>query len=308
MKRIFKRSFTAVICIVMAAALMGVCTFATSSTGQGGPGMGQGGPGMGQGGPGGTMQQGGKGQGGSGGSEFAISEIKSAIAALDDEDTQDDLTDLLEAYEDALEAEKTALASSSTSEATLKSLKEATTKARSALASALAKAGITLSGKNTQSGGQPGNGSSSQPAQQMQNGFGTPILDVDAIEDLIDDVNSSSAKKSLTKLLTTYKAALANEKAAMDDSDTTESEIKTLRDATQEAYDDLVEALEDAGIEKSEYMSAQSSPAPTNNGQQNTQTPLPQNTSAGGTANSSGNSASSGFLSGFFNWLSGLIK
>ncbi|HWP50885.1 MAG TPA: hypothetical protein VN626_04220, partial [Clostridia bacterium] len=241
MKNILKKFLVVVTCIALCAALMGVGVLADSSSSQGQrgdkPGMQQGG---GKGGP-----------GGAGEGDMSLTQIKEKIAALTDTSIKADLTSLLEAYEDALAAEKMALeASSSTTQDALDTLKKATSDARNALASALTTAGIDIMN-------QRGNADGDKNGQQNtgDNRGGVQSLDVDTIEELIADLDDDDTQDDLTELLEAYEDALAAEKSGMSNTSLTEDAKKTLREAVSTAAKKLTTALTDAGIDQNKYAS-----------------------------------------------------
>lgn len=297
MKSTFKKLLVSVVCVTLALAFMAVGVLADSSSSQG---QRQGRPGMQQGGPGGGGQGG---PGGQGGGELDLTQIKAAIAELDDDDTQDDLTELVEAYEDAIEAEKEAMtSSSSTAQDTMETLRKATADARSALVSALSEAGV-----ETEDRGNGRNGNGQKGDNNRGDGFGFQTLDTDTIEDLIADLDSSTTKKSLTTLLEAYEDALSDEKTGLSDTSLTEDEKKALREAVTTAAQKLTEALSDAGIEQSEYTSrpdgqSQSPEAPPEQ--------LGGDASSSVTDNVSSTSSTdkTGFFQSFLNWLGSFIK
>lgn len=163
--------------------------------------------------------------------------IAEAIAALDDETAQANLTALLETYEDALEAKQTALDAKDTTN--LSTLSSAVDAAKEALDTALEAAGVSTD--DLYSAPEEANDGTGR----MQN---RPAMDTDEIATAIAALDDTDANKAtLTSLLEAYEAALTAQSSA-DTSSLTDDEIKALADAVQTAEQALLEATKAAGI------------------------------------------------------------
>lgn len=236
--------------------------------------------------------------------DMALSQIKEKIAALEDEDTQANLTQLLKAYEDALAAEKAALetASSATQDA-LDTQKKAASDARSALAAALSEAGINI--LNARADGDQNNSRQKSDGNRGgRNGFSTQALDTEEIEKLIAGLNDADTQAGLTKLLEAYEDALTAEKTGMSNTALTEDEKKALRETAAAAADKLTDALTDAGVEQSDYTRRSN-----NTDGSAPEAPPEQGGDTSSAADSSGSgTAKTGILQRFINWLGSWIK
>ena len=73
--------------------------------------------------------------------------------------------------------------------------------------------------------------------------MGGPQNDTTNLQSVIDDVSNSDTKAALQTLLDTYESALEAEKNA------DACDLETLRSATSKAFDALMTAFKDAGIE-----------------------------------------------------------
>lgn len=232
---------------------------------------------------------------------MVLSQIKEKINALEDDETQANLTKLLQTYEDALAAEKAALeAASSATQDALDTQRKATADARSALASALSKAGINLDSRLSD---EINNSRQNDGNRGGRNGFAFQTLDTEAIEKLIANVEENK-QANLTELLAAYKDALAAEKTGMSNTALTEDEKKALHETVNTKAEKLTDALTNADIKKSDYTHHK------NNADGSAQETPPEQT--GDASSSSDSSASStakiGVMQGFINWLGGWLK
>ena len=163
--------------------------------------------------------------------------IAEAIAALDDETAQANLTTLLETYISALDAKQAALDAKNTED--LATLSSAVDAAKEALDTALEAASVdtdTLYGVPDEANDGTG---------RMQN---RPSMNTDEISSVIAALDDTDANKTtLTTLLEAYETALAAQTGA-DTSSLTNEEIKALADAVQSAEQALLEATKAAGI------------------------------------------------------------
>ncbi len=249
MKNILKKLLAPTICVALALILMTAGVLAADgSASQGQRPEKQRTPG--------TQQQGASGGGKNRQNktdDASLAQIKETIEALEDEDKQADLLKLLEAYENALTAEKAATQATASAAQDTRSLRKTAADARSALALALSEAGIDMlnhdANIDSQSNGRPkGDGN-----RKGRNGLAFGTLDTEAIEKLIAGLDSSDAQHNLTALLKTYTNALEAEKAGINDSSLTDNAKQAQREALTEAADALTEALENAGVEQSDY-------------------------------------------------------
>lgn len=277
-----RKLFGLIFCVVLAVALMAVGAFADGSTSPGKRGDRQG------------AQK-------SKDGVMVLSQIKEKINALEDDETQASLTKLLQAYEDALAAEKAALeAASSATQDALDTQRKATADARSALASALSKAGINLESRLSN---EKNNNRQNDGNRGGRNGFAFQTLDTEAVEKLISNVEEDK-QANLTKLLVAYKDALAAEKIGMSNTALTEDEKKALHETVNAKAEKLTDALTTVGIKKSDYIHRM------NNADGSAPGALPeQNGDASASSDSSVSStAKSGVVQGFINWLGSLLK
>ncbi len=298
MKRFLKKLLVSVICMALAAALMAVGVFADSSSSQSVRGNRQGGTGMKQGGKDrqGDMDYG----------DRVLSQIQEKITALEDENTKAALTQLLAAYENALEAEKAAAKSAfSTAQESLETPRKAAGNARDALASALTEAGIDIMNRQgyaeNKNDGWPKNGSS----DRGRNGPAFQMLDADAIDGLIAGLDNDTTKTALAKLLEAYKEALTAEKSGMSDDALTDDEKKTLHETVISAADALTDALSEAGIGSGSYHRSGKAnrAAPQNASEQ------PDDASSVADDSGDGNGAAkAGIMQRILSWLGGFIK
>lgn len=218
-------------------------------------------------------------------------EIATAIAALDDTDTNKaTLTSLLNAYETALAAQSLADASSLTNEEQ-KALADAVQAAEQALLEATKAAGIT---------GGVGRG-------QFVNGYGNAPMDTESVAAAIAALDDSNANKAtLTNLLAAYEAARTAQTNA-DTASLTEGEIAALADATRTAEQALQEALKNAGLAEEPILEQNQRQIQTQTAQGGGATPsFELNVLEDG--ETSTDSESTGLFSAFLQWLSNLVK
>lgn len=164
-------------------------------------------------------------------------QIAEAIAALDDETVQANLTALLEAYEAALVAKQTALDAKDT--VNLGSLSSAASAAKAVLDAALEAAGVSTD----ELYGVPED--ANDGSGRMQNRPAMDTVEIAAAIAAFDGTDES--KGELTSLLEAYEAALAAQNGA-DTSALTNDEFKALVDAVQSAERALLEATKAAGL------------------------------------------------------------
>ena len=247
MKNILKKLLMSSVCVALATALMAVGALADGSSSQSQRPEGKQAFGV-QGGPGNA-----KGRQGKMGNDDFLPQIKEQIKALEDEDKQASLTKLLEAYENALEAEKSASkAAASAAQDAREPLRAATTDARDALASALSDAGIDIMNR----GGNVDQNNARQKddgSRKERNGFAFGTLNTEAIKTLIVGLDDSNVRENLTGLLAAYTEAMEAEKAGIHDSSLTDDAKKALRETLTAAADKLTQALKNAGVEQSAY-------------------------------------------------------
>lgn len=218
-----------------------------------------------------------------GGPQNDIFRLQDSINNVSDSDTQSTLQTLLDAYRSILDEAKDA------DEDDAESYREAASEALEALLTAMNEAGIETSqpqgmpfnGNGQMNPGQGFGGNSpmngpqqGQPMDQNmpgQNGQMPPMSgpqnDTANLQNAIDEVTDSDTKAALQTLLDAFESAIEAEKNA--DSD----EIESLRQATSEAFEALMTAFKNAGIEPQAQQqppfngSGQMPPAPM--GQQN---------------------------------------
>lgn len=160
--------------------------------------------------------------------------IETAIAALTDEATQEELTALLEAYQDAISDEQSAVKDGA-DEADLTEYRDAVQDARQALLDAMEEAGVTTDFSSAGTG----------KAQQGRQG---QRLDVSAVETAIAGLSDSATQETLTALLETYEEAMAAQQAAIGDNADKDT-LDSCREALTAAESALLDALEDAGVD-----------------------------------------------------------
>lgn len=246
MKNTFKKRFVPILCVTLAATMMAVGVLAESGAAQGQRPDRQRGPGMQQGAPGGGRAE--------AGDSALLTQIKEKIEALEDEGQKADLTALLEAYEEALSAEKAALeAAASTAQDTLEPLRKAAADARSALVSALSDAGINIIMGRGGNQEDRGDGQKIDDNRKGRNGPAFGTLDTKAIETQITQLDDGALRENLTALLKTYTDALEAERAGAKNNSLTDDQKEALREALTAAADQLTEALDTAGIESDSY-------------------------------------------------------
>ncbi|MBR5485263.1 MAG: hypothetical protein IKV41_01990 [Oscillospiraceae bacterium] len=200
--------------------------------------------------------------------------IEQQIAALTDEDVKAQLTELLEAYNTALENAKTAAEAEEVDETELETLKTALNEAKDELTTALKEAGVEM-----------GKAVPKDSGAKIIKAF----LPTEKIEQQIAALTDEEVKAQLTELLEAYNTALENAKTAAQAEEVDETELETLKTALNEAKDELKTALKEAGIddikpdrpEKSEQKET-----PVKDKQEN----------------------SGGFIAGISNWFSNLFK
>lgn len=277
-----KKSFGFILCMMLAVALMVVGAFADSSPSPGKRGDRRGAPGSKDG-------------------AMVLSQIKEKINALEDDETQANLTKLLQAYEDALAAEKTTLeAASSATQDALDTQRKATADARSALASAFSKAGINLDSRLSD---EINNSRQNDGNRGGRNGFAFQTLDTEMVEKLIANVEENK-RADLNELLAAYKDALAAEKTGISNTVLTEDEKKALQETVNVKAEKLTDALTNAGIKKSDYTHRKNNvdgSAPETPPEQTENTASISDSSASGTAKV-------GFVQGLIKWLGGWLK
>ena len=277
-----RKLFGLILCVMLATALMTVGAVADGNSSQGKRGDRQGAP-------------------RSKDDVMSLSQIKEKINALEDDETQASLTKLLQAYEDALAAEKAALeAASSATQDALDTQRKATADARSALASALSKAGINLDSRLSN---EKNNNRQNDGNKGGRNGFAFQTLDTEAVEKLIANVEEDK-QANLTKLLAAYKDALAAEKTGMSNTALTEDEKKALQETVNTQAEKLTDALTNAGIKKSDYIHRM------NNADGSAPEAPPEKTGDGSSLSDSpaSSTAKAGIVQGFINWLGSWLK
>ena len=240
MNSIFKKRLIPILCAALAMTLLAVGALADGNPPQGRR-------------QGGVQQQGrpDRGRGGAADGVF-LAQIEEKIEALEDGNTQADLTALLKTYQDALSAEKAALtAAASEAKDTLEPLRQAVADARNALTSALSDAGIGSLGRFGNADDRPGRPNVGGNRQDRGFGFGT--LDTGAIEALIATLDNSATSEQLTALLKTYTDALEAERAGVKNDSLTQDQKAALRETLIAAADKLTGALDAAGVDASAY-------------------------------------------------------
>ena len=171
-----------------------------------------------------------------GGPQNDIFRLQDSINNVSDSDTQSTLQTLLDAYQSILDEAKDA------DEDDAESYREAASEALEDLLTAMNEAGI----ETPQPQGMPFNGNAQMnPGQGFEgNGpMGGPQNDTASLQNVIDEVTDADTKATLQTFLDAFETAIAAEKNG--DSD----EIETLRQSTSEAFNALMTALKDAGIE-----------------------------------------------------------
>ena len=166
-----------------------------------------------------------------------LDKIEAAIAAIEDETVQVNLTALLEAYADALEAKQAAIAANETE--SIAALATAASAAKDALELAMAEAGLSLDDTFAEpERAEDGTGRA----------LGKPELDAESIAAGIAALEDSDANKAaLEGLLNAYRTAL-QARAAANTASMTGGEIAALDQAVTAAEVDLREKLANAGL------------------------------------------------------------
>ena len=166
-----------------------------------------------------------------------LEKIEDAIATIEDETVQANLTALLEAYKDALEAKQAAIETNDTD--SISDLAAAASAAKDALDLAMTEAGLSLDDiLSTPEQAEDGTGRA----------LGKPELDTESIAaDIAALDDSDENKAALEALLSAYEAALEAQSTA-DTSSLTEDEIAALEEAVLTAETSLREAMASAGL------------------------------------------------------------
>ena len=212
-----------------------------------------------------------------------LDKIEAAIAAIADEAVQANLTALLEAYADALEAKQAAIEANDTD--SISELAAAASAAKDALELGMAEAGLSLDSILTEpERAEDGTGRA----------LGKPELDAESIAAGIAALEDSDANKAaLEGLLNAYRTAL-QARAAANTASMTGGEIAALDQAVTAAEVDLREKLANAGL--ATELTAQN--------RQEQQSQWRMTVVADETEAPSG----TGFFESIFNWLSSLLQ
>jgi hypothetical protein len=212
-----------------------------------------------------------------------LDKIEDAIAAIEDETVQANLTALLEAYAEALEAKQAAIEANETDN--ISDLAAAASAAKDALDAAMTEAGLSLDEiLSTPEQAEDGTGRA----------LGRPELDTESIAASIAALDDTDENKAaLEALLSAYEAALEAQSSA-DTSSLTEEEITALEEAVESAEVQLRAKLENAGL--TTQLAEQN--------QQEQQSQWQLSVIQDGTEAPS----DTGFFETIFNWLSSLFK
>lgn len=212
-----------------------------------------------------------------------LDKIEAAIAAVEDETVQANLTALLDAYAEALEAKQAAIAANETD--SIAALAIAASAAKDALDLAMTEAGLSLDEiLSTPEQAEDGSGRA----------LGKPELDAESIAAGIAALDDSDANKAVLEgLLNAYQVALQARTAA-NTASMNGDEIAALDQAVESAEVQLREKLANAGL--TAQLAVQN--------QQEQQSQWQMTVIADGTEAPS----DTGFFESIFNWLSSLFK
>lgn len=224
-----------------------------------------------------------------------LDKIEQAISALTDEAAKEELTALLDAYEAALEAKQTAVASKDS--ANLSSLSTAVADAKAALDTALEAAGIVTDELyGVPELAQDGTG-------RMENRPEDTTAGIKATIAALDDTNENKA--ALNVLLGAYETALKAQNGA-NVSNMTQEQIRLLQDATNKAEQALMEALKNAGLSEEPIREQNRQEISTNQPESVEENQYQLSVISEGTA--SGDGMTDSIFTTFFQWLNSLFK
>ena len=238
----FKTVMIKLISVALAVSMLTVCSFAADRGTKGGRANGGNRP---------EMQQGEKGERPERGSrermtfdgEKIITMFEEQINTLEDGDAKTELLSLIEKLKAAIE--EAASYKDSTGEDAKQKLKELNQTVRDIekqIREALIEAGISNGNRPKQDENRRPNG---------ENNRFERFFDSEKIAELIEAVESEETKATLNTLLESYKTAAENLKTAMNDKAET---IDELRETCSEAYQQLLTALEEAGIDRADLI------------------------------------------------------
>ncbi len=192
-----------------------------------------------------------------------IAQIEAAIAELDDDDTQEELEDLLSTYKSALSTLKSVLADDDADEDDIEDAQDAVDSAESALLAALKSAGVADANATIDNVApyiQQYAAYQKMYKQNMMQNYGKQymnqlayqyatninMLDTTMIENIISSIDDDDTQEELEDLLETYESCLAAEKALYEDDDADEDDIEDAQEATAAAAKALMTALQEA--------------------------------------------------------------